>query len=428
MPQKSSKSDSSNLKCGNRTAVIAGARTPFVKAGTSFSSLSLHDLACHSIKSLIENYELDASSVDELVYGTVLLDPRTPNLARELVFKAGLPHSINAHFVSNNCITGLVAASMASGSIFSGNTEVAIAGGVESMSNPALLYNDDGQKVFLNLSRARSFSDKVKALGGLRPNQLLPAMPGVKEPSTGLSMGQHMEITAKEMSIPRDKQDELALKSHQNAASAIEAGHLDGEVFSLEGVEKDSLVRPGTSLEKLSGLRTVFDRSEAGTLTAGNSSALTDGASAVLLMSEARAEKESREPLAFIKDFEYAAIDPNDGLLMAPALAVPRLLKKHGLTFEDFDMIEIHEAFAAQVLANVKAWEEGWKEDAVGKVDWSKVNMLGGSIALGHPFAATGGRIIATMANHMKRNYLKRGLISICAAGAMAGAMILERE
>jgi acetyl-CoA acetyltransferase family protein len=240
-------------------------------------------------------------------------------------------------------------------------------------------------------------------------------------------MGEHTELIAKEWKIPRAQQDEIAYLSHKHAHAATQDGRLKAEIHPLDGVDHDLLIRADTTLEKLAKLPPVFDRSAAGTLTAGNSSPLTDGASAVLLMSEARARREGREPLAFIKAFEYAALDPKDGLLMAPALAVPRLLKKTGLKLSDMDIVEMHEAFGAQILANLRAWELGWQEPAIGKVDRSKLNPQGSSIAVGHPFAATGGRIVTTLANEMKRRNARYGLLSICAAGGMAAAMILER-
>lgn len=410
-----------------RAAVVSGVRTPFVKAGTAFNNLSMQELGAAALKSLVARSGVDPASIDEVVMGTVLLDPRTPNWAREMVFKAGLPRTVYADSVSNNCISGLVAISRVADRIAQQEIKIGIAGGSESMSKPALLFRKHAADIFFKLNRARSTAEKLKLLFSFRPKDLLPQFPSVSEPSTGLTMGQHMEITAKQLGIKREDQDKLALASHQNAAKATADGRLTAEIEPLAGVSKDLLVRSDTTLEKLSTLKPVFDRSDKGTLTAGNSSALTDGASAVLLMSESQAKSENREPLAFVADYEYAAIDPNDGLLMAPAIAVPRMLKRRGLTFNDFDLIEIHEAFAAQVLANIKAWEEGWKEPAVGKVDMAKVNTMGGSIALGHPFAATGGRIVTTLANELKRKGYKRGLISICAAGAMAGAMILER-
>ncbi len=237
-----------------------------------------------------------------------------------------------------------------------------------------------------------------------------------------------MEITAKELKIPRKIQDEIAYKSHQNAAKATAEGKFTENIIAIDGISEDQLIRKDTTLEKLANLKPVFDRTEAGTLTAGNSSPLTDGAAAVVIMSSKEAKKQNKEVLAYILDYEYSAIDPKEGLLMAPAVAIPRLLARNNLNFSDFDLIEIHEAFGAQVAANIKAWEEGLKEEAVGSLDYSKVNVLGGSIAIGHPFAATGGRIVMSLAGEMKRRDAKLGLISICAAGGMAGAMILKRD
>ena len=400
----------------------------FVKAGTVFRNHSMQDLGAHVLKSLVSRYELDAERIDEFIFSTVLLDPRTPNWAREILFSAGLPKTVYAHSVSNNCISGLVAVTAAAERIALGRTSCAIAGGTESMSNPALLFSESASKIFLSLFRARSMGQRLALLAKFRPSHFKPNPPAPTEPSTGLTMGQHMEITAKRLGITREEQDEIAYKSHLNAHRATEEGHLASGIEPLAGVDKDTIVRADTSLEKLAKLKPVFDRSDNGTLTAGNSSPLTDGASAVLLMSEQRAKDEGREPLAFISGYQYSAIDPEDGLLMAPGVAVPKLLSKFNYGFDDFDLIEVHEAFGAQVAANIKAWEEGWQQDAVGQLDRDKLNTLGGSIAIGHPFAATGGRIIGTLAQELQRRFLKRGLISICAAGAMAGAMILERD
>jgi acetyl-CoA acetyltransferase family protein len=241
-------------------------------------------------------------------------------------------------------------------------------------------------------------------------------------------MGEHTELTVKEWGIARNEQDEIAYRSHMNAHRATQDGRLKAEIHPLDGYEHDLFIRPDTSMEKLAKLPPVFDHSPSGTITAGNSSPLTDGAAVVLLMSEHRAQKENREPLAFIKAFEYAAIDPKDGLLMAPGLAVPRLLRKTGLSLADMDLIEMHEAFGGQVASNIRAWEQGWKEPAIGSVDRENLNQLGSSIAVGHPFAATGARIVTTLANEMKRRDARYGLVSICAAGAQASAMILERS
>ncbi len=411
-----------------KVAIIGGLRTPFVKAGTKFSDLSFQDLSAQVLSELMKKYSIDTVELGEVVWGTVLLDSRTPNWAREILFAAGLPKHVYAYSVSNNCISGLVAATCAMDRIRTGGTNSAIAGGAESMSCPSLIFNEKATKVFLKSFRAKTLMDRVKLFSTLRPKDFLPVPPSVTEPSTGLTMGQHMELTAKELSITRESQDKVAFLSHQRAAEAMKEGLFDEFILPVAGVTKDTLVRPDTSIEKLSGLKPVFDRSGSGTITAGSSSALTDGAACVFLMSDERAKLEGREVMAYIKDYEYAAIDPSQGLLMAPAVAVPRLLKRHGLTFADFDLIEIHEAFGAQVVANIKAWEEGLKEEAVGAIDYDKVNTLGGSIALGHPFGATGGRIMIHLAAELKRKNLKRGLISICAAGGMAGAMILERD
>jgi acetyl-CoA acetyltransferase family protein len=409
-----------------RVAIVGGVRTPFVKAGAQFADLTLQDLGIHVLKELILREQIKPESVDEFIFSTVLLDPRTPNWAREILFGAGLPKTVSAHSVSNNCISGLVAMSVAANNITLGRSQMAIAGGAESMSLPALLFSKRASKIFLQASRARSFGERLGLFSKLRPNDFLPNPPSPTEPSTGLTMGQHMELTAKELSIPREGQDEIALKSHLNAFKATQEGKFKDEIAPLNGVDKDAIVRGDTSLEKLAKLKPVFDKKGTGTLTAGNSSPLTDGASVILLMSESKAKAEGREIIAFLRDIEFAAIDPAKGLLMAPAVAVPRLLKRNRFTLQDFHRIEIHEAFAAQVLANVQAWEKGTFEPSIGTVPWEKVNVLGGSIALGHPFAATAGRIVLSLANELRREKLERGLVSICAAGAMAGAAIIE--
>ena len=370
----------------NRVAIVAGARTPFVKAGKAFSHLGPLALAEHAVRGLLERHRVNASGVEAIAFGAVVPEPGKPNLAREIVLEMSLPASIEAQTVSSYCITGLRTATIIADAIAVGRIACGIAGGVEWLS-------------------------------GADPATL-------REPTTGLSMGEHMEITCRQWKIPRQRQDEVALASHRNAVAA--RTRLAGEIVPVEGVEADSGPRPDTSLERLAALKPAFD--PAGTITAGNASPVTDGASAVLLMSEAQAREEGREPLAFIEAIEYAAIHPDEGLLMAPAIAVPRLMKRAGLGMADFDLVEIHEAFAAQVIANVWAWEQGWKGPATGPVDWEKVNVNGSSVAVGHPWAATGGRILTTLAYEMARRGARRGLISICAAGAMAGAMLLTRN
>lgn len=369
-----------------RVAIVAGARTPFVKARTAFEKVSALDLSGHAVSGLLARHDVDPAIVEALSWGIVLADPARPNLAREIVFANGLPASIEAQTISSYCITGLRTVSQIADAIAVGRIEVGIAGGVE------------------HLSRA--------------------TLDTFREPTTGLSMGEHMELTIREWSIPREAQDELALASHRNAVAAREA--LAEEIVETAGVDQDSGPRDTTTLEALAGLDPFFDP-ENGTLTAGNSSPVTDGASAVLLMSEDRARAEGREPLAFLRATDYAAIAPDEGLLMAPAVTVPRLLAREGIALDAIDLLDIHEAFAAQVLANIAAWEKGWRGEPTGTIRRERMNVNGGSVAIGHPWSATGGRIVTTLANEMARRDAKLGLISVCAAGAMAGAMLLER-
>lgn len=414
----------------NRVALVGGVRTPFVKAGGAFAKRGFLDLGIHTVKSIVKRLELDAEKIDELIYGTVLLDPRLPNFAREIVLRSGLPQTVGAHSVSNNCISGLVAAEFLASAIRGGRAKVGLAGGSESMSRPTLTFHPKAEDLFLRLAKARSIGQRLQMLLQYRFKYIFPKPPSPREPSTGLTMGEHMEITAKALGIDRKIQDEIAFNSHQNAAKAAE--FLKQEIEPLDGVEKDNLIRGDTTLDKLAKLPAVFDRSARGTLSAGNSSALTDGASVVCLMSEDEAKRQGREILAFVELIEFAAIPPNDGLLMAPCVALPKLLQRANLKVADIDLFEIHEAFAAQVAANMKIWQEGWKKPyalpAIGAIPMEKVNINGGSIAIGHPFAATGGRLLLSLANSLKRNKLKTGVISVCAAGAMAAAVLLRRE
>ncbi len=411
----------------DNVVIVAGRRTPFARAGTALAHHSALSLGTHAVTAVVEAGGLPEESIGALCFGNVVLDPRTPNAGREIVLRSDLPPRLPAHTISAYCISGLHAVTSITQEIASGRIQAGIAAGADSLSQPPLLFRAAATRAFMRLARARSLSSRLGALLGFRPGHLLPEAPGVAEPSTGLTMGEHCEITAKNWKIPRDVQDEIALRSHERAVAAWNDGRLAAEVAPLDGLSRDNLPRPDTSMEKLSGLRPVFDKSPAGTLTAGNSSPMTDGGAAVLLASQRVAEAAGAPILARVKDWEYAAISPDDGLLMAPALAVPRLLARHGLTLDDMDLVEVHEAFSAQVQANLSAWEQGWKEQAVGRVDNQRLNVCGSSIAVGHPFAATGGRIITTLAYEMHRRQARRGLVSICAAGAMAGAVLLER-
>ena len=417
-----------NQSTSTRVAVVGGARTPFVKAGTTFKKHSALDLAIHSVDGLLEKQNIDPASIDDVAYGIVTVDPRIPHLAREVVLCGRLPSEVRALTVTDNCITGTSAIRIIHDQIVAGRAEIGIAGGVESMSNPALLFNERASRIFLDAAAAKAATQRIKQFLKLRPRDFWPAAPAIAEPSTGLSMGEHVELMVKEWKVPQEEQDDIAYRSHMNAHVATDDGRLTAEIHPLDGIDRDLIIRATTTMEKLAKLPPVFDPSPTGTLTAGNSSPLTDGAASVLLMSEARARKEGREPLAFLTAFEVVGIDPKDGLLMGPGLTVPRLLRRTGLTLADFDIIEMHEAFGGQIICNLRAWEQGWKEPAIGAVDREKLNPLGSSIAVGHPFAATGIRIVTTLANEMKRRGARYGLVSICGAGGTASATLLERE
>ena len=411
-------------------AIISGARTPFTRVGTSFKDYRSIDLTRELLKAFNEKSDGLSQKIDEFIFGTVLLDSKIPNLAREALFQAGYSKEIPAHFISNNCISGLVAVNMIREGILSGRISSGLAGGVEAMSLPSLGLRQSAEKMFVNLSRAKTFGDKFSIAMQFRPKHFFPIPPSPKEPSTGLTMGEHCEITAKEYKISRAAQDEVALKSHKNAAKSFKDGILQKDTVSIAGIIKDNLVREDTSIEKLAKLSPVFDKSSRGTITAGNASPLTDGASVVLLGSEKYCTDNNLKPLGFINAVEFAAISPDDGLLMAPGVAVPRLLAKTGLTIADFDIFEIHEAFSAQVLANMKVWKEGWGKYSIapiGEIPEDKINVCGGSIAIGHPFAATGGRLILGALRELERRGGKRALISVCAAGGMAAAVVVER-
>jgi acetyl-CoA acyltransferase len=422
-----------------RVAIIGGCRTPFAKAGTVFRQLSALDLAKVCVRELIERTEVDPAAVESVVMGQVIPSVRAPNLGREVALGVGLPAATPAFTVNRACASANQAIADVASAILSGHAEVGVAGGAESISDVPILHSRGMRDALLEASRARSLGGKLKAFTRVGLKDLVPETPALAEPSTGLTMGQSAEKMAKENGITREEQDRIAFDSHMRAAAAIDDGRLAGEIAPVllpgrydVAVTSDTLVRRDTSLEALAALPPVFDK-RYGSVTAGNSSPLTDGAAAVLLMSEARAQAEGYTPLAFVRAWAVAAVDPADQLLMGPGLAVPKALDRAGLTLADIDLIEMHEAFAAQVASNIQALEsETWAKEklgrsqAVGRVDRQRLNVAGGSIAIGHPFGATGARLTTTLAHELKRRGRRFGLVSVCAQGGIGFAMVLE--
>jgi acetyl-CoA acyltransferase len=422
---------------GRRVALIGGCRTPFCKAGTTLRTLTAVDLARHATIELVHRYELDGRLVDEMYFGQVVPSLLMPNLAREVSLLPQFPRDIPAASVNRACASANTAIAAGADQIAAGRADVVIAGGAESLSDVPILHSRRFADLLVALSRARSVGDRLKLLGGFRPRDLVPVAPAIAEPSTGESMGQSAEKMAKMNGITREAQDAWALRSHQLAHAATMDGRLTAEIAPVfppvgDPVDRDNGVRADTTLDQMAKLTPVFDR-KYGSVTAANSSPLTDGASAVLLMSEERATALGYRPLAFVRSHAVAAVDPGWQLLMGPARAVPRALDRAGIGLREVGLIEMHEAFAAQVLSNIQALESpAWarehlgRKEAVGEVRRDIINVEGGSIAIGHPFGATGGRVTLTLANEMRRRGVEFGLISVCAQGGMGFAMVLE--
>ncbi len=426
---------------GRRVAIVAGCRTPFCKAGTVFRDMTAIDLGVVAVREVVNRAELNPNEIDELVYGTVVHSVTAPNIAREVLLRSGLPPSVPAFTVSRACASANQAITSAAESIARGYADVVIAGGAESLTDVPLLLSRRMRDRLVAAARAKSPVEKLKTFSGIRPRDFAPVVPAIAEPTTGETMGQSAERMAKENGISRDEQDRWALRSHRNAWQGTEDGRLTAEIvptyvppdYSVV-VTQDNGIRQDTSLEKLAALPPVFDRTY-GSVTAGNSSPLTDGASAVVLMSEEKAKAEGRKPLGYIRSWAYAALSPSDQLLQGPAYAAPIALDRAGVTMKDIDLWEIHEAFAAQVLSNLQALdsdqfarEKLGRPHKVGLIDEDRINVMGGSIAIGHPFGATGGRLTVTLLNELARRDMNLGLITVCAAGAMGFAMVVERE
>jgi acetyl-CoA C-acetyltransferase len=426
---------------GPRAAVIVGGnRIPFARANGPYADASNQDMLVAALDGLVARFGLSGQAVGEVAAGAVLKHSRDFNLTRESVLGSRLAPTTPAYDVQQACGTGLEAAILVANKIALGQIDSGIAGGVDTASDAPIAVSEGLRRTLLAASRAKSPLDRVRALSGLRPGHLVPETPRTAEPRTGLSMGEHQAITTAEWAISRESQDELAAASHHNLAAAYDRGFFDDLITPYLGVTRDENLRYDTSVEKLAKLKAVFGRGEDATMTAGNSTPLTDGASVVLLASQEWAAERGLPALARLVDAETAAVDyvhGGEGLLMAPAYAVPRLLARNGLSLQDFDYYEIHEAFASTVLTALAAWEsEKFCRDrlgldrALGTIDRSRLNVNGSSLAAGHPFAATGGRIVASLAKQLSQkgsgSTVPRGLISICAAGGQGVVAILE--
>lgn len=426
-----------------RAAILGGARIPFARQNTAYVGVSNLQMYAAALDGLAHRFGLVGQQVDEVLGGAVLKHSRDANLAREAVLSSVLAPQTPAYDVQQACATSLQAAWIAGSKIALGQIEVAVAGGVDSASDAPVALNERLRQLLLKLRRTRGTLARLKLLAALRPSMLAPSVPSVNEARTGLSMGEHCELMVKQWGIGREEQDQLALASHRNAARAYEQGFHQDLLVPFRGLERDNNLRVDSTLEKLAALKPAFDRSSGnGTLTAGNSTPLTDGAATVLLASEDWARKHGHTPLAWLVDAQSAAVrffgeDP-EGLLMAPVYAVPRLLARHGLKLQDFDYYEIHEAFAGQVLCTLKAWEDPaycrdklGLDQPLGAIERSKLNVNGSSLGYGHPFAATGARILAAAAKQLHLHRQRTGqsartLISVCAAGGLGTVAILE--
>jgi acetyl-CoA acyltransferase len=422
-----------------RVAIVRGLRTPFVKAGSVFSGLTALDLGKTVVQELVQRADIDPDDIHQVVFGQVIPSLTAPSIAREVVIAAGLPRKIEAFTVARACATSIQAMTTAANAIAVGEADVIIAGGTESMSDAPIFTSRPLAHALVASSKAKSLPEKLKPFQKLQGKDLLPVPPAIAEYSTGMTMGESAEKMAKENGISREEQDRIALASHQNAARAWREGRFEQEVMHVvippryeDVAAQDNIVRGDTSLEALAQLRPAFDR-KYGSITAGNASPLTDGAAALLMMSEARARALGYEPLGYLRAHAYAATDPADQLLQGPAYAVPVALKRAGMTLADIDLVEMHEAFAAQVASNIQALaspafakKAGWSAP-VGEVDRERVNVNGGSIALGHPFGATGARIVTQALQELKRRNKSTVLCTVCAAGGLGAAVILER-
>jgi acetyl-CoA acyltransferase len=426
---------------GRRVAIVEGCRTPFARSGTAFKDMSAIELGKVSVRELIARAELDVNEIDHVIYGTVIQSVQEPNIAREVTLGSGIPASVPSFTVARACASSNQAITSGAEQIALGLADVVVAGGAESLTDIPILFSPEMRNALVRASKAKSLPERLKAFASIRPANLAPITPAIAEPTTGETMGESAEKMARENGITREAQDRWALRSHKLAWAATEDGRLTREIVPTylapkyeEVLTYDNGIRPDTSFEKLEQLKPVFDR-KYGTITAGNASPLTDGASAVLLMSEEKAKAMGYEPLGYIRSYAYASLSPGDQLLQGPVYAAPVALERAGLSMEDIDLLVMHVAVAAQVLSNLQ-WFDSDKiarerlglTKAIGTPPEDRINVMGGSIAIGHPFGATGGRVTVTLLNELKRRGGQFGMISVCAAGAMGFVMIVERE
>ncbi|MCP4963628.1 MAG: acetyl-CoA C-acyltransferase FadI [bacterium] len=425
---------------GRRVAIVGGLRTPFMKAGSKYRDLSALDLGAAVTNELLNRASIDADEVDQLIAGAVVADVGAPNIAREIVMRCNMPASVDAYSVSRACATSTQAIVSGAQAILYGDADVVIAGGSDSLSRPPITYDDKVIDALMAANAAKDLPSKVKAFTRLRPGDLAPRPPALADLSSGLTMGAAAEKMARENGISREDQDQYAYDSHMKAVAAWEKGVFDEEVMTLpipprfnETMTRDGIPRADSTLEKLSTLRPAFDK-KYGTVTAGNSSPLTDGAAMVLLMEEEKARNLGFQPKAYIRSWAFAGLDPAWQMLMGPSFATPAALQKGELTLADIDVVDMHEAFAAQMLSNIQAFKSAeWakeylgQDEAIGEINLDQLNLYGGSISLGHPFAATGARQALTMANELQRRDKGIALITQCAAGGLGAALVLER-
>ena len=424
---------------GERVAIVAGLRTPFAKQWTAYREVSALELANLVVSELLQRAGVEPTEIEQVVYGQVIPSVEAPNIAREVVLATGMPRNVEAYSVSRACATSYQSTINVAESIMAGAIDAGIAGGADSASNVPITVSKRLADALVAATKAKSIAERMQAFAGLRPRDLAPQPPAIKEYSTGLSMGESAEKMAKENRVSREAQDEFAHRSHTLAARAWEEGKLDDEVMEVfvpnrfkEYIRQDNLVRHESELSKYSNLKPAFDR-RYGTVTAGNSSPLTDGASALILMREDKAKSMGLDVLGFIRSYAFAALDPAGQLLMGPSYATPIALDRAGIKLSDLDLIDMHEAFAAQILSNTQAFESNefardklGRSERIGEIDWDKFNVAGGSISIGHPFAATGARQITQTLRELKRRDGNLGLCTACAAGGLGAAIVLE--